>query len=63
MTLVSNVLILANLAAIVGTFTRPAFRGLEDVSATQRAIATFLPIYSAWTAFVVFALPAIFRFR
>ncbi|MDQ6809259.1 MAG: hypothetical protein M3Z64_07525 [Verrucomicrobiota bacterium] len=62
-TLVSNILILANLGMIVATFTKSALRRQEDTSATQRSIAWFLPIYSAWTAFVVFALPAIFRFR
>lgn len=62
-TLVSNLLVLANLLAIAATFTRPALRALQEAKATEKWIARFLPVYSAWTAVVVFVLPALFRFR
>lgn len=62
-TLVTNLLILANLVAILATFARTAWRGHGDAGATRNWIARFLPVYGAWTAIVVFVLPLAFGFR
>lgn len=62
-TLVTNLLVLANLIAIAVTFTGTAFRGLSDAQPTRQWIARFLPVYSLWAAVVVFVLPWVFRFR
>ncbi len=62
-TLVTNLLVFVNLAAILGTFTRAAFGRTADATPTREWVARFLPIYGGWTAVVVFVLPALFRFR
>ncbi len=62
-TLVTNVLVLANLVLILVTFTRPAVQSLPEAQRTKRAIAGFLPVYSAWAGVVACVLPFLFGFR
>lgn len=57
-----NVLMLVNLLLVTYRLAHAAFRNgsLEPV---ELAIAHFLPLYTCWTAMVVFVFPFLFRFE
>jgi hypothetical protein len=38
-------------------------RGKAEIEEVETSIAKFLPIYSIWTAIVIFVLPFIFNFK
>ncbi|MFZ9943346.1 MAG: hypothetical protein ACO3O0_07040 [Bacteroidia bacterium] len=60
--LVGNILILSNLVWI--TFhLLGILRNQSDTGKVENCIATFLPIYTVWTAVVVFVFPLIFGYR
>ncbi len=58
----SNVLILCHLL-LVGFRLWQAITQRSDLSPISRSMAYFLPVYSAWTAVVVFAFPMLFGFK
>ncbi len=58
----SNVLILCHLL-LVGFRLWQATTRRSDLSPISRSMAYFLPVYSAWTAVVVFAFPMLFGFK
>jgi hypothetical protein len=60
--LVGNLLILSNLVWIFKNMVGQ-FRGNSDSMQIENSIATFLPIYTVWTAVVVFVFPLIFGFN
>lgn len=55
----SNVLIFGNLLLIMIDLYRVTFQQ-KEISCVEMRIAKYLPIYSAWTIFVVFGFPLIF---
>ncbi|MGR6088344.1 MAG: hypothetical protein ACU4F9_09220 [Arcticibacter sp.] len=60
--LVGNILILSNLVWIAFHLIG-ILRNHSDNSKVENCIATFLPIYTVWTALVVFVFPLIFGFN
>lgn len=38
-------------------------RGKAEIAAVETSIATYLPVYSIWTAIIIFVLPFIFNFK
>jgi hypothetical protein len=38
-------------------------RGKAEIEAVETSIALFLPVYSIWTAIIIFVLPFIFNFK
>ena len=38
-------------------------RGKAEIAAVETSIATYLPVYSIWTAIIVFILPFLFNFK
>ena len=38
-------------------------RGKAEIAVVETSIALFLPVYSIWTAIIVFILPFIFNFK
>jgi hypothetical protein len=57
-----NVLILTNLLIVTYQLSLAVYKGSGN-EGVERSIAQFLPIYSLWTAIVVFGFPFIFGFR
>ena len=58
----SNILILSNLILVtLGLFK--VLRSQQEINVVEQSIATFLPIYSLWTAVVVFLFPILFGFQ
>ncbi|MFM7901510.1 MAG: hypothetical protein ACKPAD_05940, partial [Bacteroidota bacterium] len=60
--LVGNLLILSNLVWIFKNM-KGQLKGKSDNIAIENNIATFLPIYTTWTAVVVFLFPLLFGFQ
>jgi hypothetical protein len=60
--LVGNILILSNLVWITFHLTG-VLRNHSDTGKVENCIATFLPIYTVWTAVVVFVFPLIFGYQ
>ncbi|MFM8918272.1 MAG: hypothetical protein ACKOGP_11100 [Bacteroidota bacterium] len=60
--LVGNLLILSNLIWIFKNMIGQ-LKGKSDNIAIENSIATFLPIYTTWTAVVVFLFPLLFGFQ
>lgn len=60
--LVGNVLVLCHLL-VVGYRLWQAIAQRSDLSPISRSMAYFLPVYSAWSAVVVFVFPLLFGFR
>jgi hypothetical protein len=56
-----NLVLLVNLIGSIRLLAR-FNRGASPFSALERWQTTYLPVYGIWAAFVVFALPPIFRF-
>jgi hypothetical protein len=57
-----NILILTNLLIV----SYGLFKALKDESElenVERSIASFLPVYSAWTIVVTFVFPVLFSFK
>lgn len=59
---VGNILILTNLIWILKNMIRMS-AGKSEIKDVERCISSFLPIYTAWTAVVVFLFPVIFGFK
>lgn len=57
-----NVLILTNLLIVTYRLSMAVYKGLGN-EGVEPSIAQFLPIYSLWTAIVVFGFPLLFGFR
>ncbi|MFM8951281.1 MAG: hypothetical protein ACKOKB_10970, partial [Bacteroidota bacterium] len=60
--LVGNLLILSNLVWIFKNM-KGQLKGKSDNIEIENSIATFLPIYTTWTAVVVFLFPLLFGFH
>lgn len=60
--LIGNLLILSNLVWIFKNMIGQ-LKGKSDNIAIENSIATFLPIYTTWTAVVVFLFPPLFGFQ
>jgi len=58
----SNILILTNLT-IVSYRLFKSIKSSDELATVENSIATFLPIYSAWTVVVIFIFPILFSFR
>ncbi len=58
----SNILILINLT-IVSYRLFKSIKSSNELATVENSIATFLPIYSAWTVVVIFIFPILFSFR
>ncbi len=58
----SNILILTNLT-IVSYRLFKSIKSSDKLATVENSIATFLPIYSAWTVVVIFIFPILFSFR
>lgn len=58
----SNILILINLT-IVSYRLFKSLKSSNELATVENSIATFLPIYSAWTVVVIFIFPILFSFR
>ena len=58
----SNILILINLT-IVSYRLFKSIKSSDELATVENSIATFLPIYSAWTVVVIFIFPILFNFR
>lgn len=58
----SNILILINLT-IVSYRLFKSIKSSDELATVENSIATFLPIYSAWTVVVIFIFPILFSFR
>lgn len=58
----SNLLIFGNLILILADLYKVNFKGIS-IKKVELTIAEYLPIYAAWTIFVVFVLPFIFGFK
>ena len=58
----SNLLIFVHLLLIMIDLFKVIWRG-KEIKTVERTIAKYLPIYAAWTIFVVFILPFLFRMR
>lgn len=58
----SNILILINLT-IVSYRLFKSLKSSDELVTVENSIATFLPIYSAWTVVVIFIFPILFSFR
>ncbi len=58
----SNILILTNLT-IVSYRLFKSLKSSNELATVENSIATFLPIYSAWTVVVIFIFPILFSFR
>lgn len=58
----SNLLIFGNLVLIMLDLYKVNFRG-KEIQRVEITIAKYLPIYTAWTIFVVFILPFIFGLK
>lgn len=57
--LVSNILVLINLALIMASLFRINFKG-KDFGNVEMIIAKFLPVYLIWIIIVIFGFPVIF---
>ncbi|WP_147820880.1 hypothetical protein [Salidesulfovibrio onnuriiensis] len=57
----SNLAVFGNLAVLCLGYLRH-WRGRASLDDVERGLAAYLPVYSAWTAFVIFILPWIFRY-
>lgn len=57
-----NVLMLINLITISYRLLN-VIRKQDEIALTEKSIAEFLPIYTAWTVVVTFLLPLVFGFR
>ena len=58
----SNLLVFAHLVILLRAYL-PIVRGRSGFAGMTPAVAGYLPVYSAWAAFVVFLLPPLFAFR
>jgi len=58
----SNILIFGNLILIMVDLFKAVFKG-GDIKKVEITIAKYLPVYAAWTIFVVFVIPVIFGFK
>jgi len=58
----SNLLIFGNLVLIMLDLYKVVFKN-QDIRRVERTISRYLPIYTAWTVFVVFLLPLIFGYK
>lgn len=58
----ANLLIFIHLITILVSYLR-VLRGQRDASALTGAIAGMLPVYTAWSVFVMIAVPLLFRFQ
>jgi len=58
----SNLLIFGNLILIMLDLYKVNFRN-KEIKKVEMTIANYLPIYTAWTIFVVFVLPFIFKLK
>ena len=56
-----NILMLTNLL-IVGYRLYKTIKDNNEIEKVENSIASFLPIYAAWTLIVIFVLPVIFNF-
>jgi hypothetical protein len=59
---VGNILILTNLIWILKNMIRMS-AGKSEIKDVEQCISSFLPIYTAWTAVVLFLFPVIFGFK
>lgn len=57
----ANLLVFGHLAGIVYHYVE-FLRGKVDMEDVERWVTRYLPVYTAWTAFVVFAMPFLFKF-
>jgi hypothetical protein len=57
----ANLLILGNLAGILYYYFG-FLRGKFDMGEVEQWVTRYLPVYTAWTAFVVFLIPLLFWF-
>jgi hypothetical protein len=60
--LIANLLIFIHLIGILKAYV-DLLRGLGNYAAIEKWIVNYLPIYTLWSAIVVFILPLIFAFR
>ncbi|NLN34462.1 MAG: DUF4153 domain-containing protein, partial [Candidatus Cloacimonetes bacterium] len=58
----SNLLIFVHLLLIMIDLYKVIWRG-KEIKTVELTIAKYLPIYAAWTIFVVFILPFLFGMR
>jgi len=58
----ANLLIFLHLIWVARTLIQ-RWNGQQEITAVEKAIARFLPVYAIWTAVVTFVLPAVFGFR
>jgi hypothetical protein len=58
----SNLLVFAHLVILLRAYL-PVVRGRSGFAGMTPSVAGYLPVYSAWTVFVVFLLPPLFSFR
>jgi hypothetical protein len=60
--LVSNVLVFVNLIIIAIQLIKSYFKG-HQLDTVEQSVARFLPVYFAWTLFVVVFFPLVFGFK
>ena len=58
----ANIIIFLHLIGLLFTYIAQA-RGSQDLDNMKRAVARYLPVYSAWSFFVLFFLPFIFKYQ
>lgn len=58
----SNVLILTHLVMVAFSLLK-VVRQKSEIDQVRKSITWFLPVYSVWTAFVVFVFPVLFNFK
>lgn len=58
----ANILIFVHLTWILKSYVLH-LRSMRSLDQLKDAVAQFLPMYSVWSAFVVFALPALFSYK
>jgi hypothetical protein len=58
----SNILMLLNLLIVTFNLFK-SVKNKGEIYGVEKSIATFLPIYSAWTMVVVFVFPLLFNFK
>ncbi len=58
----ANLLMLTNLVVVTYRLVR-TIKNKQETDHVERSIASFLPIYAAWTMVVIFVFPILFNFR
>jgi len=59
--LVGNILILINLLFVTFRLYK-TIKDKNEIYRVEKSMASFLPVYSLWTALVVFGFPVLFNF-